>query len=379
MIVRRRLIVALLISIIPASAALVLACCPAPPSGRPVVNADQTVVILWDAATKTQHFIRQASFKSDADDFGFLIPSPTQPELNESGDGVFPVLATLTAPKVKTVPRPTGGGSGCSDNSQRTASIGSHVNVLDDKIVAGFHAVVLETRSSEDLVEWLKSNGYAFSPQIQAWATPYVEQGWKITALKVAKPKPGEPTTAPATATADATKNVSAAALRMSFKTDRPLFPYREPDPKAPAWQLGANHRLLRIYFIADARYQGIMAGEPSGRTPSQEKWTGTAVWSGKVAASDRTRAIELLKLRDTDGPAEWWLTEFEDNWPYRAAPGDVYFSRSADQSMLERDPILQYAAATSLHLAEAAPYVLVVAAVGLMPIFRRLTGRRDT
>src|SRR5688572_17150914 len=37
------------------------ACAPAPPSGKPVVNADQTVVIVWDAATKTQHLIRQAS------------------------------------------------------------------------------------------------------------------------------------------------------------------------------------------------------------------------------------------------------------------------------------------------------------------------------
>ena len=29
------------------------ACCPAPPSGKPVVNADQTVVIIWDKDTKT--------------------------------------------------------------------------------------------------------------------------------------------------------------------------------------------------------------------------------------------------------------------------------------------------------------------------------------
>ena len=57
-----------------------LACCPAPPSGKPVVNADQTVLIIWDAAAKTQHFIRQASFTSQADDFGFIVPSP--PNLN---------------------------------------------------------------------------------------------------------------------------------------------------------------------------------------------------------------------------------------------------------------------------------------------------------
>ena len=34
------------------------ACCPVFALGKPVVNADQTVVILWDAATQTQHFVR---------------------------------------------------------------------------------------------------------------------------------------------------------------------------------------------------------------------------------------------------------------------------------------------------------------------------------
>src|SRR6185312_5575393 len=63
------------------------ACCPAPRSGEPVVNADQTVILLWDPATKTEHFIRRASFKSQGDDFGFLVPSPTRPDLDESGDG----------------------------------------------------------------------------------------------------------------------------------------------------------------------------------------------------------------------------------------------------------------------------------------------------
>src|SRR5262245_48721442 len=79
--------------------AAVEACCPAPPRGKPVVNADQTVIILWDAATKTQHFIRKASFKSDADDFGFLVPTPSQPELEESGNEAFPYLLKVTEPE----------------------------------------------------------------------------------------------------------------------------------------------------------------------------------------------------------------------------------------------------------------------------------------
>jgi hypothetical protein len=56
------------------TATRVSACCAVGRSGVPVVNADQTVIILWDAATKTEHFIRQASFQSDADDFAFLVP-----------------------------------------------------------------------------------------------------------------------------------------------------------------------------------------------------------------------------------------------------------------------------------------------------------------
>src|SRR5262249_14088468 len=85
------------------------ACCAVAPAGKPVVNADQTVIIIWDAATKTQHFIRQASFKSEADDFGFLVPSPTQPELEEAGDGAFPHLRRLTEPPLRV----TSGGIGC--------------------------------------------------------------------------------------------------------------------------------------------------------------------------------------------------------------------------------------------------------------------------
>ena len=38
---------------LPVVSSPVSACCPAPPSGEPVVNADQTVILIWDAATKT--------------------------------------------------------------------------------------------------------------------------------------------------------------------------------------------------------------------------------------------------------------------------------------------------------------------------------------
>ena len=325
------------------------ACCPAPPSGKPVVNADQTVIIIWDAASKTQHFIRQASFKSEAEDFGFLVPTPTQPELSESGNETFPFLLKLTEPETRKVPRPSA--IACSCSKVATEAVRQDVKVLEEKLVAGFRAVVLEAKSANALVNWLKDHGYAFSPEIEEWAKPYVTGGWKITALKVEADKDD-----------NERKSVDASALRMTFKTDRPLFPYREPDYKGSAEALGANRRLLRIYFLAEARYQGELTKEVA--------WTGQVAWANKLNSDERQKTLELLKLPATTGPAEWWLTEFEDDWPYDVAPGDVNFSRGSDQNPLKRPPIIQYV--SSPWPTDVTAYALA-AVVILPPLLRRL------
>src|SRR5205814_1249395 len=101
---------------------------------------------------------------------------------------------------------------------------------------------------------------------VQAWAKPYVTAGWKFTALKVAKRDGSR-----------ADKNVAVPALRITFRTDQPLFPYREPDPKSFAAALGAKHRLLRIYFVAENRYQGVLGTEAA--------WSAKAAWAGNLAA----------------------------------------------------------------------------------------------
>jgi hypothetical protein len=334
------------------------ACCPAPPLNKPVVNADQTVILLWDPATKTEHFIRQASFKSGADDFGFLVPTPAQPELAESGNDAFPYLLKLTEPEKQKQPRPSNIGCciGCASavTGPPPDLAKGGVKVLDEKLVAGFNAVVLEASAADALTRWLADHGYAFSPEVEAWAKPYVEAGWKITALKVAKDRAAEDK-----------KTVTASALRLSFKTDRPLFPYREPDPRRYAQSLGAKKRLLRIYFIADARYRGQL---------QQGEWaTSKVAWAGKLRPEDRTKLLELLRLPPDTGPADWWLTEFEDDWPYQAAPSDIDFVRGADQRPVKRPPHIEYVALpipTDLTV-----YALAVALI-VPPLVRRVRRR---
>src|SRR5579862_1553211 len=76
------------------------ACSGVGPPGRPVVFGDQTNIIIWDEAHHTEHFIRNANFRSGADNFGFIAPTPGKPKLNQASNQAFYTLANL-APVVR--------------------------------------------------------------------------------------------------------------------------------------------------------------------------------------------------------------------------------------------------------------------------------------
>ncbi|MES2997266.1 MAG: DUF2330 domain-containing protein [Verrucomicrobiota bacterium] len=189
----------------------------------------------------------------------------------------------------------------------------ARVRVIEEKTVAGFDAVVLAADSGKELIAWLRQRDYAFTPEAAAWAQPYLEAGWHITAMKVTKDKE-----------ARSKSEVSAAALRISFKTERPIFPYREPDSRGDAAELGIRHRLLRIYFVAESRYEG--------RFSPGHRWAGKTRYSQPLGKDQRAELLRHLDMPESSGPSQAWLTEFEHDWPYGKAPGDVYFSPSSDQ-----------------------------------------------
>jgi hypothetical protein len=262
--------------------------------------------------------------------------------------------AKLTEPARRIARTQTTPGCGCGAMPRVARGVADKVTVLAEKLVGEFHAVVLQAESGKGLLTWLNDHGYAFSPEVEAWAKPYIDGGWKITALRIAKARD-----------ARADKNVAASSLRLSFHTDKPLFPYREPDPRKAAAQLGAKRRLLRIYFLADARYRGELT--------EQVHWTGTVAWANRLTPEHRQKLLGMLKLPDQTGPAQWWLTEFENDWPYQPAPADVYFSRDTDQDPVEREPIIEYVAAP---LPTDVAMLALVGFVGLAPLVRRFRSK---
>jgi hypothetical protein len=95
-------------------------------------------------------------------------------------------------------------------------------------------------------------------------------------------------------------------------------------------------------------------------------------VWAGELSAADRARALDLLKLPASTGPAKWWLTEFEDPWPYRAAPGDLYFARAPSQAPLQREPVVKYT------MGDAPDATWLLAGVAAVPVLARRRRQRS-
>ena len=276
-----------------------LACAPAAGEGRFVHVGAEDALIVWDGPAQREHFIRRAMFDTNARDFGFLVPTPGKPELGEADDGIFERLGQITA-------------------SQRTEDkrvAPAAVTVLEQKIVAGYDAAVLEATDANALYDWLKAHGYRSDPELVAWTRPYVERGWKITAFRIAGDAP----------------KVATRALRMSFQTDRPFFPYHEPATQR-AGEAGGRDRLLRVYFLADARFGGAIGG--------REAWPGRTLFSRRIDDAQRLELLKLAGLPILAGGGGRWLTAFEDRASPRPGTDEVFFGRSADQSPVERAPV---------------------------------------
>ena len=301
----------------------VQACAIATPRDFEATVASETALIVYDSATKTEHFLRLAKFDTTSADFGFFVPTPSQPELAEASAAIFPMLGKITEPV--TVHRTVweGPSMGCgmgvkAKGESAGVSIPMGVRVVEQKRIGAFDASVLKAESAPVLQEWLKANGYSTRPALEAWFAEYIRLGWYIAAFKIAG---GNPTTDSANT-----------PVRISFKTDAPVYPYREPlDQKAPR-KGRSNSRLLRLFVLSGARVEGHLGSGADGKT-----FAGQAVWSKPVDAATIGPALAAGKFPTM--VADWHLTEFEDPSDPRLGTDDLYFSKSASQLPIERPP----------------------------------------
>ncbi len=306
----------------------VTACAPAPREGESVSISGEAALIVWDPKTSTEHFVRRADFETKARDFGFLVPTPSPPDLGEVDDAIFDAADQLTRARVvhktKVV---TAFGFGEIPVVLPTASApaglaapSGEVEVLHHTMVGELEATVVRADDPKALTEWLERHGYESRPALTEWLKWYTDHGWIITAFKLAKDRPES-------------GRLQSKSVRMSFHADRPFYPYREP---ADLRQSAGKARSLRVFFLADQKYEGTLGDAGA--------WPGSTVWANDIGTAARS-LTGPLNLNESNGAKSLggarYLTEFEDDSNPRPGTDEVYFRPAADQSTRERPPII--------------------------------------
>jgi hypothetical protein len=288
----------------------------------------EKALIIWDAKSQTQHFIRQGNFASNTSHFGFLVPTPSKPELGEVADDLFSTLEDWTKPEEKTVQVTRTLATGYSRTAgpvfaTKTAPVIATVEVLAKDRVAGLDAVSLKANDSAALSDWLKKHGYVTNQALDDWLKFYVKHGWVITAFKIASTK-SSPT-------------LGTKTLRMSFKTEKPFYPYREPwDARVSiaGWNLPA--RSLTLYVLADDRVEGTI-GEGGPTVPAMKTY-----WADRINETQRDDVFGKLQLAPGTMPNTPWLTVFEDGSNPRNGVDELYLPKNSSQDTVKPPPTIK-------------------------------------
>jgi hypothetical protein len=283
------------------------ACGAAYPPGAFARLAAERAVLVWDAESRTEHFIRMPVFEGDPTSFGFFVPTPTLPVVARADEATFDRVAAL----VPALAQGNGGGA-----APAAAPGGGRVEVLQRVTIEGFELVSLKASSSDELGGWLGANGFVDRPELRRWTQRYLSKGWIVNAMKYAGSKDRAP------------RAIETPALRFSFKAERPFHPYTEPEPSvtderayAARAPRGPSQRSVDLWVVAREPVSAFQGADARG--PRR-------VGSASVPQAALAAALGDTRSWGFEPRGTWTVTHFHDESIVRTAFDDLTFASSA-------------------------------------------------
>ncbi len=170
------------------------ACCYFAAQEKDINQPGQKAFITWVPEEKLESFTVQPKFEGNAVDFGMVIPTPSQPKLDEMPRDFFKDLAiyTILLPLPEPIytglePVPESAAAPGKGGGLRTSEgpPDMHgVKVLEAGVVGSLDYKIITAETPDGLYVWLKENGYVYSGD-EATLGFYVEKRWFFTVMKI--------------------------------------------------------------------------------------------------------------------------------------------------------------------------------------------------
>lgn len=269
-----------------------------------------------------EHFIREVSFANVTKSFGFVVPTPTQPEVFKVEGLSWPTLETRFTMALFELPKGGGGGQGFGSGHGRLG-----VEVLSAKRVGSFAAFVLRATDEKAMRGWLDRNKFTTTPASEAWLARYVKLGFYFVALRF------EPSLF-AEKTPDQTGvRTSAETLRISFKSPIPFYPYQEPDRDDLT-----DDRVMALWFITNGKPKIPVALVRSTEGTAYKRPWREGIRRENTAGSELASILgeKTWKTIAPGGADSVLVQTFEDQKQSRRGFGDVLLVPEEEQPIDE-------------------------------------------
>lgn len=340
----KRMALTLLTMLVVGSSTAWAACCYFAAIDKDVTQPGQRAFITWDDEAGMESFTVQPTFEGNAADFGMVIPTPSQPKLQEMPRDFFRALALFTIlepmdmskfkPKL-ALTRAT------SLESAQSVDRAQPVRVLEKGVVGSLDYKILEADRADALFEWLKQNKYSYSGDTDTLSY-YVKKKWNFTVMKI-DPRQMKKQT-------DGSYQGEVTPTRFTFKSDKPIYPLRitkisvkdrtdallyvmarqkmdMPERWSyqptflPMWRQAMSFAVPEKLTKQEKDYLELLAHTkiPENSSPSQLEWAGRLTGSRVKILNDvrlynrQAPPVEIAKLKVLNGHLKmgWYMTKF--------------------------------------------------------------------
>jgi len=198
-----------------------------------IFQGEQMAVIKYEEGVEDVIF--KVKYEGEADEFGWIIPVPAQPEVDtksEEFDKIFKELATLTqSSRIGWTMK------GRGENSEGYWS-DAHVYVVEETTVGIYNVAVIQAYKSNALTNWLNQHGYFIPIGGENIINEYVNKNWYFVAAKII-PEQFE-------------EKGNIHPIRLTFKTSEIIYPMK-------ITSISAKENMDVLLYIFTGRwYRGV-------------------------------------------------------------------------------------------------------------------------
>jgi hypothetical protein len=279
------------------------ACCYFSAKDADVLQPAQKVFITWDAGKKLETFTVQPKFEGNALDFGMVIPTPSQPKLDEMPRDFFKSLAIYTILKKREQPHSkllpflsrgkggprTYGGAVDEKASKKPESRKSTVVELEAGVVGSLDYKILKAGRADDLYSWLKANKYHYAGD-EATLNFYVKKKWIFTVMKI--------DTMQMKKNKDGSYAGDVTPTRFQFSSERLIYPLK-------ITQLSVKDKTEALIYVQTASKVDL----PGDMTYQYQ-------WVPMIQNAQGWYAKGIFGTNDLPGKADDWLKAIKDQTP---------------------------------------------------------------